>query len=152
LKKFAFDLENILELRKYREQEAEVALGRAVGELTRIEQKIEALIRERIRASGERFALGYGVAELVAFDRYVQRLDITKEVLIEDAAKAAFKVEEARKSYIEASNEREALDKVKEGEAKDHRKQGFAEEAKALDDISGDAYVRKAEGRGIPLP
>ena len=143
MKKFAFDLESILELRKYREQEAEIALGQAVGELTRIENDIKAVAQEKIRVSAERFGLGYGVSELASFDRYVLRLDSIKEHLLEEAAKAELKVEEARKVYIAASNEREVLDDVKKDEAAAYRKEAFSEEEKVLDDISGGAYTRK---------
>jgi flagellar FliJ protein len=143
MKKFAFDLENILELRKYREQETEIALGRAVGELNHIEQNIRNVAEEKVRASSERFSLGYGVSELLSFDRYVQRLDSTKERLLEDAAKAEVKVEAAREVYIEAERDREVLDKVKEDEAKDYRKQAALQAEKVLDDFANDMYTRK---------
>jgi flagellar FliJ protein len=145
VKKFSFDLENILELRAYREHEAEIVLGRAVGELTRIEQNIAAIAREKIRVSTERFTLGYAVSELLAFERYVQRLDNTKEILFEKAAEAELKVEAARIEYLAMSKEREVLDKVKEGEAKEYRKHIFAEEDKISGDISGGIYTRKME-------
>jgi flagellar FliJ protein len=143
MKRFSFDLESILDLRKYYEQEAETELGRAVGELNRIEQNIMALAREKVRVSSERFSLGYGVAEIIAFDRYVQRLDITKETLLEEAAKAELKIEAARAAYLEASRKREVLDKVKEEEARQYRKEVFTEEEKILDDISGGIYTQK---------
>jgi flagellar export protein FliJ len=144
MKKFSFDLENILELRKYREREAEIALGRAVSELNRIEQDIGAVGREKVRVSSERFALGYGVAELVIFDRYVQKLNNVKECLLQEAAQAETKIEAARMVYLDASRERDILDQVKKDEASEHRKQVFAEEAASLDDISGCVYTRKA--------
>ncbi|MDR1219518.1 MAG: flagellar export protein FliJ [Treponema sp.] len=143
MKQFSFDLESILDVRKRREQDAEIALGRAVGDLTRIERNIAAVAKEKIRVSLERFALGYGVAELLTFDRYVQRLDATKERLIKDAAQAELKVEAAREAYLEASRDRDVLDKVKSDEAAAYRKKIFNEEAKVLDDIAGSAYVKR---------
>ncbi len=143
MKQFSFDLESILELRKYREQEAEIALGKAVGELTVIEQNIESVVQEKVRVSRERFSLGYGVAELLTFERYVQRLDYTKERLIEDAAQAELKVEAARDVYLEASRERDVLDEVKKDEAAEYRKEVFDTEAKILDDVAGSAYIKR---------
>ncbi|MDR2792905.1 MAG: flagellar export protein FliJ [Treponema sp.] len=143
MKQFSFDLENILDIRKYREQEAEIALGRAVGDLTRIERNIDAVANEKARVSLERFALGYGVAELLTFDRYVQRLDTAKEQLIKEAAQAELNVEAARAIYLEASRERDALDEVKSDEAAEYRKAVFNEEAKALDDIAGSTYMKR---------
>lgn len=143
MKQFSFNLESILDVRKYHEQEAEIALGRAVGDLTRIERNITAVAGEKARVSSERFALGYGVAEITTFDRYVQRLDATKERLIKDAAQAELKVEAAREVYLEASRNRDALDRVKSDEAAAYRKEIFDEEAKVLDDIAGSAYIRR---------
>ncbi|MDR2194141.1 MAG: flagellar export protein FliJ [Treponema sp.] len=143
MKQFSFDLESILDIRKHREQEAEIALGRAMGDLTRIERNIAAVAYEKARVSSERFALGYGVAELLMFDRYVQRLDTDKERLIKEAAQAELKVEAARAAYLEASRERDVLDEVKSDEAATYRKEVFKEEAKMLDDIAGSAYIRR---------
>jgi flagellar FliJ protein len=135
LKQFLFDLESILELRKYREQEAEIALGKAVGELTRIERNIDAVAEEKVRVSRERFSLGYGVAELLTFERYVLRLDDTKDRLLKDAAQAELEVESARQVYLDASRERDVLDEVKKDEAAEYRKLVLNEEAKLLDDV-----------------
>ncbi len=41
MKKFSFSLEKVMKLRKYREEEAKVELGRAVGALTEIENNIQ---------------------------------------------------------------------------------------------------------------
>ncbi|MDR0556351.1 MAG: flagellar export protein FliJ [Treponema sp.] len=149
MKQFSFDLESILDIRKHREQEAEIALGKAVRDLTRIERNIVAVANEKSRVSLERFALGYGVAEILTFDRYVQRLDAIKERLIKDAAQAELKVEAAREVYLEASRNRDALDKVKSDEAAAYRKEIFNEEAKVLDDIAGSAFVKRRSLEGI---
>ncbi|MDR0784892.1 MAG: flagellar export protein FliJ [Treponema sp.] len=142
MKRFAFDLESVLLLRKYREQEAEIALGKEVGDLNRIEKNIADVAEEKKRSAAERFSLGYSVSEMRVFDLYTQRLDWVKEKLLEDAARAELKVEAARKVYLEAEREREVLDKVKEGELQEHRKQGFTEEAEVLDDVSNEAFIR----------
>ncbi|MDR0411002.1 MAG: flagellar export protein FliJ [Treponema sp.] len=142
MKRFNFDLENILLLRKYREQEAEIALGKEVMELNRIERNIANLVQEKKHTSAERFRFGYVISEMRVFDIYMQRLDWTKERLLEEAAKAELKVEAARKVYLEAEREREVLDKMKEEEIRAHRKQGFSEEAKILDDISNEVFIR----------
>jgi len=148
MKRFSFDLESVLDLRKYREREAEVVLGKATGELSRIERDIVLVAREKARVSSERFALGYGVAELLSFDRYILRLDSDRERLIKEAAMAELKVEAARAAYLEASREREALDEVKTGEAAEYRKWLLDEEGKVLDDIAGGAYIKRRALRG----
>jgi flagellar FliJ protein len=148
MKCFKFGLEKILELREYREQETEIELGRAVGALTRIEHTISDLEEERSRTSSEQLAPGRGTREILAFDRYIMRLDHTKKKLMEDAALAERKVEEAREVYLEASRDRKILDTVKEHRQKEYRKRMFAEETKILDDLASGVKARKLANGG----
>jgi flagellar FliJ protein len=129
-------MEKVLELRKYREQETEIELGRAVGELTAIETRIKTLAEERHVAAAGRFAPGNRAQDIRNYELYIIRLDKTKEELLEAAAKAAQKVEEARQAYIEASRDRKVMDKLKEKRAAEYRKEMFAEETKTLDDLA----------------
>ncbi|MDR3343851.1 MAG: flagellar export protein FliJ [Treponema sp.] len=148
MKQFTFSLEKVLELREYREQETKIELGRAVGVLTQLEHAIADLVVERDRAVDARFSTGHGMAEILAFDRYIQRLDHTKDALTAEAVLAERKLEEARQVYLEASRERKVLVKVKEHRQREYRKLVAAEEIKFLDDISGGSPARKmASGR-----
>jgi flagellar FliJ protein len=149
LKRFKFDLEKVLELRAYREREAEIELGKAIGALVEIEHKISALARERFRAADERFAPHRSAAEMRSYDLYILRLDKTRDRLLEAAAQAELKVAEVRELYLEASRDRKVLDKVKERRYTEYRKTASVEEIKVLDDISGGAPARaKASGGG----
>jgi flagellar FliJ protein len=148
VKRFHFDLEKVLELRLYREQETEIELGRAIGALTAIENRIADLARERIKAGEERFSGGYGAAEIRSYDLYILRLDKTRDLLLEEAAQAELKVEEARKVYLEASRDRKVIDKLKEIKQKEHRKTMLTEEVKMLDDISGGSRARTMVSQG----
>jgi flagellar FliJ protein len=68
LKRFQFDLEKVLELRSYREREAEIELGKAMGALAEIEHKISALARERLRAADERFSPHRSAPEMRSYE------------------------------------------------------------------------------------
>ncbi|MDR0569175.1 MAG: flagellar export protein FliJ [Spirochaetaceae bacterium] len=147
MKKFNFGLEKVLELRKYRERETEIALGKAVGELTDIERKIAETAAER-----ERMAqfIPSGTADILAFDRYFLRLDTAKAGFLKKAAQAERAVEEARTVYLEASRDRKILDNIKDRRQKEYRKRIFAEETNLLDDISSGVKARKlAEGTEV---
>jgi flagellar FliJ protein len=137
MKRFDFPMEKVLELRKYREQETEIALGRAVGELTAIEQRLACLAEERRLAAAGRFTPSNSAADIRNYEFYILRLDKTKEELLEAAAKAAQKVEEARRIYLEAARDRKVMDKVKEKRAVEYRRETLAEETKILDDMAG---------------
>jgi len=136
MKPFKFNLETVLNLRKFREDEAKIELGRATGILAELEGRIFTLAAERARAAAAQFSPGNNAAMIQQYMFYLVRLDNTKELLFKEAALAELKVEEARAQFIEASRERKVLDKLKEKRQKEHRKEMFAEETKNLDDIS----------------
>ncbi|MDR3193073.1 MAG: flagellar export protein FliJ, partial [Treponema sp.] len=120
MKRFNFSLEKVLELRRYREQETELELGRATGELVVIEQRIRELAEARSLAAAGRFSPGNSAVDIRNYELYILRLDKTKEELLEAAAKAAQKVEEARRIYLEASRDRKVMDKLKEKRAAEY--------------------------------
>jgi flagellar FliJ protein len=142
VKRFHFDLEKILAIRAHKEREAEIDLGRAVGALTLIEGRISALVSERAQAAANRYAYGFGLPQLLSFDRYIRRLDAAKERLLQEAAQAELKVEEARRIFLEASRERKILDKLKERRLRDYHHAFLAEEIKTADDVSSGSAAR----------
>ena len=143
MKPFVFGLEKVLGLRKHREDETKIELGRAIGVLADLENRLRILAGERIRAAEAQFSPGNSAARIQQYMYYLLRLDSTKEQLLKDAALAELKVEEARNVFIEASRERKVLDKLKEKREKEYRKRMFIEETKILDDISGSAPARQ---------
>jgi flagellar FliJ protein len=146
MKRFSFDLEKVLELRSYREREAEIALGKAIGELTLIEQEIKSVTRERFQAASERFGPGNGGMEIQRYDLYIRRLDAALDKRFKEAAQAELKVEEARLAFLEASREKKAMENLKERRQKEYRKTFLTEETRNLDDIAGGAAVRQRTG------
>ncbi|MDR0643024.1 MAG: flagellar export protein FliJ [Treponema sp.] len=158
MKRFAFDLEKILDLRKHREQEAKIALGRAVGELTNIENQLKELALLRSKAAGEYLPpsaltvlkqespiqFPFSAAYYRNHEFYIRRLEHRKEELLEEAARAQLELEEKRTLYLEASRERKILDKLKEKRSAEYRRNLFAGETKTLDDMAG---RRNGEGR-----
>jgi flagellar FliJ protein len=144
MKRFRFNLEKILEIRTYREQEAEIELGRAVGVLTALEREIQSTAAARSKAASCRFAPGNGSDEIQRYDLYIRRLDARRDRLLEEAAEAELKVEEARRVFLEASRDRKVLDKLKEKRRREYRRMLLAEETGTLDDIACGTAARKA--------
>jgi flagellar FliJ protein len=142
MKAFHFSLEKVLELKAYREQEAKIELGRAIGVLSQIEGRIKAMAEDRCRAAAERFSPDNDALKILNYENYILRLDQERDKLLEEAAQAELVVEEKRKLYMEASRERKVLDKLKEKREKEYRKKMFDEETKTLDDISGGVLAR----------
>ncbi|MDR0601706.1 MAG: flagellar export protein FliJ [Treponema sp.] len=144
MKRFHFSLEKVLRLRTYREQEAELELGRAVGALTAVENRIKEAAREKQNAAGARFLQSHGAPEIINYNNYILRLEQETGRLLEDAAKAELVVEEKRAAYIEASRDRKVLDKLREKRERENRKDMLAEETGILDDVSGGKGAREA--------
>ncbi len=137
MKKFSFSLEKVMKLRKYREEEAKVELGRAVGALTEIENNIQMTAVARSSAAKQRFS-GLAAADncpIPVWDNYINRLDQQTQQLLEEAAKAELIVEAKREDYLAASRELKVLEKLKEKREKEYRKESFDAETRELDDI-----------------
>ena len=143
MKAFTFSLEKVLNLRKFRENEAKIELGRAISVLSELEARIRSIAEERVIAAAAQFNPENTAAIMQQYMFYILRLDNTKEQLLEEAAMAELKVEEARNAFIEASRERKVLDKLKEKRQKEYNKSLLAGETKILDDISGGATSRQ---------
>ncbi|MHB9291426.1 putative flagellar protein FliJ [Hollandina sp. SP2] len=150
MRRFHFGLQKVLVLREYREQETKLELGRAIGALTQIEQGIADLTAERIRIGNEQCSAGRGTAEIVAFDRYLQRLESTKDRLLEDATKAKRKVQEVREVYLEASRDRKIIDTIREHQEEVYRQFQLGEETKMLDEVGSSRHQRKAREEDAP--
>jgi flagellar FliJ protein len=134
MKRFHFSLEKVLELRKYREQETKIELGRAIGDLSEIENRIMAAAAERVRAAAGRFSSGNDALEIISCDNYIRRLDQERDKLLEDAARAELVVEEKRELFLEASRDRKVIDKLKEKKEAEYRREMLAEETREMDD------------------
>jgi flagellar FliJ protein len=130
MKRYQFALQKVLQLRKYQEDEAKIALGQSIGVLATIENNIKETSIKRHHAASERFA---DTAQMAGWDNYITRLDQQALKLAEDAARAELVVEEKRGLYLEASIKRKAIDKLKEKREKEYRKEMFDSQASEMD-------------------
>ena len=147
MKRFRFSLEKVLELRKYREQETRLELGRAVSDLEAVEGQIRETGAARHRAAAARFSSG-DVPEIINGENYINRLDQLKEKLLKDAAAAELVVEEKRKAFLEASRDRKVVDKLREKRETAYRRETAEEERAELDDIANDRQIRRLANGG----
>jgi flagellar FliJ protein len=144
MKRFSFALGRVLKLREQAEEEAKIALGRAVGELTLIEQRIASVEEERLHAAEERFAPGNSFGDISAYEGYITRLDQTRGRLLMEAAQAELLVAEKRDLFVEASRDRKVLDKLRERRLGEYKKYAQAEDYKEADESAS----RRSLGEG----
>ena len=142
MKRFNFKLEKVLRLRENREKETEIELGKAVGVLSAIEGQIKNVIQEKGSAVQNRFSGNFN--QMRSYEFYIQRLDQTRDMLLEEAAMAEIEVERTREIYLEASRDRKIFSKLKERQEKEYRRTINLDEIKMIDDISGGKASRYA--------
>jgi flagellar FliJ protein len=142
LRRFNFKLEKILKLRENRERETEIELGKAIGILSAIENKIKNVAEEKVLALNNRFSGDFN--QMRAYEFFIYRLDQTRDTLLVEAAEAELEVEKAREIYLEASRDRKVFTKLKERQEREYRHNVSLEEIKIIDDISGGRAAREA--------
>jgi flagellar FliJ protein len=133
MKRFKFNLEQILQLRKFREEECKLALGQAISALNLIENDIRLTALKRHNAANERFS---DVTNIASWEAYILRLDQEAQRLTEKAAQAEIVVEEKRQLYLEAQKDLKAMEKLKEKQQKEYRKEMLYEEMNQIDDLT----------------
>ena len=147
MRRFAFRLERLLELRAHREREALYRLAEATGHCVRLTRRIQELGQER-GAAYRSVPAGGGVLDLGLFayrERYLAWLEATRRRLAEELARREKERLEVQQKYLEASRKRKVLDKLKERRAAEHYREQRAEEFKVQDDVAAGQFVRGRE-------
>ena len=142
MKRFKFNLEKILQLRKFKEEECKLALGQAISALNIIENKIKQTALKRHQAALNRFSDTNNIA---SWELYILRLDQEAIKLTEQAAKAQLIVEEKRALYLEAQKDLKAMEKLKEKQQKEYRKEMLDYEMNEIDNITAARYISGSE-------
>ena len=142
MKRFNFKLEKILKLRENRERETEIELGKAIGVLASLENRIKTVAEEKVTAMRNRFS--GGIREIQTYEFYILRLDQTRDALLTAAAEAELEVEKAREIYLAASRDRKIFSKLKERQESEYKHAVNLEEIKIIDDLTGGRTARSA--------
>jgi len=132
MKKFSFNLENVLQLKKFNEEECKMALGLAISILNEIENKIKETAIRHHHATSEMLK---NPSQMLIWNNYIIRLDQEKEKLIEEAVQAEIVVEEKRSLYMEAFKELRAMEKLKEKREKEYKKEMSIKESAEIDEL-----------------
>lgn len=144
MKRFAFKLERILELRSFVERQTEMALAEKAAVCTRLELSLQANAKASFEASRRRFRPGSVAADHRAEELYSQRLGKERDRIQKAMALAEAERDTARKAYIKASMDRKIVDKLKDKKAADYYKNLYREESKVMDDFASSANTRNS--------
>jgi len=131
-------MEKILQLRKFKEEECKIALGQAISALNKIENEIKMTALKRHNAAAQRFS---NPAEILSWDNYINRLELEAEKLANKAAQAEVVVEQKRTLYLEAQRDLKAIEKLKEKQQKEYRKEMLNLEMNQVDELTTSRLV-----------
>jgi flagellar FliJ protein len=133
VRRFNFNLEKILQLRQFKEEECKLELGKAISLLNSIENKIKETAVKKHSAARERFN---NPLEMLSWDKYIVRLEKEAEALANQAAQQEIVVEEKRTLYMEAQKNLKTLENLKEKKQKLYRREMLKNEINEVDDLT----------------
>ncbi len=145
MKKFSFSLEKVLEIRKFRQEQAEIEVGRALSAEQVIQHKLDTVASQY----AETTQLMRGASDfqlLCDANRFYALLNMQKEQLLEELTQAKLVTEEKRKILQKAMREYEAVAKLREKNYAVYEQELAAEEENLVDDIVTSRYNRGRTG------
>ena len=152
MKRFRFRLEQVFEIRKYREREWELKLAKITGICLAIRRRISdideqigltigSLFRDRETADSNQNIAGY--AYLISKELYMTRLRQERKEKEGELEKCETERKEVQEEYLSHSRKRKVLEKLKEKQEQEYYALMKKEEFKQMDDINNGLYIRK---------
>lgn len=139
MKKFVFELEQLLNLRKYEQDQAQIELGKAVQAEQKIQDGLDQLAQQYVatkRLSAGQSDFG-AIAKTQQFYQFIKQ---QQEKLMADMAQAKIVTDEKRAIFNAAMQKYEAIKKLKERQFEAFKEEQKKIEAKATDDIVAYKY------------
>lgn len=145
MKKFQFTLQKLLDIRTFREKEAETNLGRAVAAREAIVLRLTEIAQEEIKTRRSLWSSLKTSEELTLHENYLERLRIEREKQEKALLEAEFIVEKMRKLYIKAHQERLIVSKLRERKEVEWKAEGLKQQDAILDDIVNAREYKKSQ-------
>ncbi|HUW68839.1 MAG TPA: flagellar export protein FliJ [bacterium] len=147
MRRFAFGLERVLEVRAYKERLAEAVLAEKSGVCAALQMKLEDNARATLVAGRERCRPGGNAADYRAGELYAVRLSQDRDRLMKALALAEAERESARLVFVEVSMSRQVVTKLRDREEAAYYKLISREEIKMMDELASGARERLKAGR-----
>lgn len=145
MKKFQFTLQKLLDIRTFREKEAETNLGRAVAAREAIILRLAEIAQEEAKTRRSLWSSLKTSGELTLHENYLERLRIEREKQEKALLEAEFIVEKMRKLYIKAHQERLIVSKLRERKELQWKAEGLKQQDAILDDIVNAREYKKSQ-------
>ena len=139
MKKFVFELEQLLNLRKYEQDQAQIELGKAVQVEQQIQDGLDQLAQQYV-ATKELTKGQTDFGQIARTQQFYNFIKQQQEKLFNDMAKAKIVTEEKRALFNAAMQKYESIKKLKERQYEAFKADQKKAEAKATDDIVAYKY------------
>lgn len=149
--KFAYKMQNILNIKLRMETQAKTAYAQAVNKVAEEEEKLKALQEQK---SGYENAIRQMMSEVIdikLIQQFNQSIEITKEMIKKQIVElhiANKNLDIARQQLNQAMKERKTQEKLKERAFEDFKQELNAEEKKEIDELVSFNYNNNGEEAG----
>ena len=139
---YRFRLERLRALRERHEEQARQGFAIALETRERCQDEV-GLAEDRIVAA-HRAQLHATADDLRAHQSYLERMERAHTVALEQLARSDVELAERRAALTKASQDREALERLKQKGLAEHNRDLARVEQTVLDEIAGNGYWRRA--------
>jgi flagellar FliJ protein len=144
VKRFRFNLEKVLELRKYREKLAEQDLAKVNGVVGSLENEIRSFHSLQAQTFAQRDGGRFDYGDFLARDRYYNglngRIRNNEDTLVGHYEER----EKVLTVYKEKAKDRKIIDKLKDKKTAEYKEELLDEEQRSLDDLVNAAHHRRS--------
>ena len=135
MKKFKFELAQVLEFRNFEKQQAEGELAKAIAVETQIKDQLQ-IIAAQYNDLKNRMKGSLNFDDVLAQNNYTKLLDYQKEELLKQLAEAKLVTEEKRKVLQKCMKKATALEKMKEIKFEEYKAALSMEEKQQLENLA----------------
>ena len=148
MKRFDFQLEALLKIRKMEAEQAQRALSEAIKRLS-FAQKNLVIVQENLQQAFHTFPTKnnrFLINDLQFYQNYIDSLkgEIAKQQQIVQVAIA--KRDECLDTFEKAAKKQKVVEKLKEKRIQEYQQEVLHEEQKMLDELASQVFVRQKQG------
>lgn len=134
MKKFEFSMEKVLEMRRFEQKQAEIELGKANSEISRIQNELKKIAESHAKANSA-CSPEADIYSRYNLQNYVLLLEKKKETFLEELVQAQMVAEEKRKVVQKAMANVKVLEKLRENKFIQWKKETEKSQEEEIDDI-----------------
>lgn len=135
MKKFKYDLQQVLEIRTFEQQQAEGELAKCIAVENEINNNLEIIASQYVALKNHaKGSLDF--SDMMSQSQYANLLAFQKEELLNQLAQAKIETEEKRKILTECMKKTSALEKMKELQYEDFKLEVKRKENRRIEELS----------------